>query len=319
MPQDPVARPVTEVAVGVLIRDDGAVLLADRPAGKPYAGYWEFPGGKVESGESVEQALVRELAEELGVTIRTSLPWVTMEYDYPHAYVRLHFRRIQEWTGAPHSAEGQQLQFHVPGDAPPAPLLPAAGPAMRWIQLPDVTGFSTGTAIVAGEAIAWMENMMGRGLRQVIWHEPLLDAADRTAVIAACGVLAAAYGARLLVDGRSLDCPASLPQGVAVGAVAGRYLDASALRACTQRPADNWLGAAVETAADLAHAARLGCDFAVFNPQETQAGALQRTVIAAHCANAPVPVYLCAESSLANLQTARSVGAHGLAMRPAAA
>jgi 8-oxo-dGTP diphosphatase len=129
-------RPRTAVAVGVLIGGDGAVLLADRPSGKPYAGYWEFPGGKIEAGESVAQALARELHEELGIEIDFAAPWVTFEYDYPHAWVRLHFARIYEWRGTPHAREGQRLGFFVPGGALPQPLLPATLPALRWLQLP---------------------------------------------------------------------------------------------------------------------------------------------------------------------------------------
>ena len=87
-------RPVTEVAVAVVIDpQSGKFLLGSRPEGKPYAGYWEFPGGKLEKGESVHEALVRELREELDLTITDSVPWFVMEHDYPHAYVRLHFRR----------------------------------------------------------------------------------------------------------------------------------------------------------------------------------------------------------------------------------
>ena len=115
------SRSVTPVAVGVLVRSDGAVLLADRPQGRPYSGYWEFPGGKIEPGESVEQALERELAEELGVRVRATEPWVVLEYDYPHAYVRLHFHRIFDWLGSPHPVEGQQLMFVRPGAVAPAP------------------------------------------------------------------------------------------------------------------------------------------------------------------------------------------------------
>lgn len=129
-------RPRTAVAVGVLIRGDGAVLLADRPAGKPYSGYWEFPGGKIETGESVAQALARELREELGIEIGPPAPWVTFEYDYPHALVRLHFARVYEWSGTPHAREGQRLGFFAPDGSPPQPLLPAAIPALRWLRLP---------------------------------------------------------------------------------------------------------------------------------------------------------------------------------------
>lgn len=93
---------LVDVAVGVLIRPDGAVLFGQRPAGKPYAGWWEFPGGKLEAGESVEQALARELHEELGIDVHESRPWVVREYRYPHAHVRLHFQRIVSWAGEPH-------------------------------------------------------------------------------------------------------------------------------------------------------------------------------------------------------------------------
>ncbi|HSW33285.1 MAG TPA: NUDIX domain-containing protein, partial [Steroidobacteraceae bacterium] len=96
-PPEPTRRRVTRVAVGVLIRDDGCVLLADRPIGKPYAGYWEFPGGKIEPGEDVSAALERELGEELGIEIGRSVPWVTFEFDYPHAYVELQFRFVRRW------------------------------------------------------------------------------------------------------------------------------------------------------------------------------------------------------------------------------
>jgi len=139
-------RPVVHVAVGVVVRPDRAVLLADRPAGKPYAGYWEFPGGKIEQGESVEHALARELAEELHIVVTESVPWLVFDFDYPHAYVRLHFRRVFEWQGTPTPLEGQRVAFHLPGAPEPQPLLPAARPVMRWLQLPDRLAWPPGQA-----------------------------------------------------------------------------------------------------------------------------------------------------------------------------
>lgn len=131
-------RPIVRVAAGVLLRPDGAVLLADRPAGKAYEGYWEFPGGKIEPGESVEQALARELAEELHIHVAQSCPWLVFEFDYPHAYVRLYFRRVYAWSGKPVALEGQQVRFCDPRGELPQPLLPAAVPVMRWLRLPPV-------------------------------------------------------------------------------------------------------------------------------------------------------------------------------------
>ncbi len=106
------ARPVTEVACGVLInREKGIFLLGSRPEGKPCAGFWEFPGGKLEVGETPEVALARELNEELGIHIGKSYPWFVMEHDYPHAYVRLHFRRCFSWTGELKSLEHQKFAW----------------------------------------------------------------------------------------------------------------------------------------------------------------------------------------------------------------
>ena len=126
------ARTHTEVAVGVLLRADGAMLLSTRPPGKAYEGYWEFPGGKIEAGETVEQALRRELIEELGVAIGPVQVWKVTEHDYPHALVRLHWCKVTEWSGEFEMREGQimawqQLPLQV------RPVLPGAYPVLQWL------------------------------------------------------------------------------------------------------------------------------------------------------------------------------------------
>jgi 8-oxo-dGTP diphosphatase len=131
--QAPAVRPVTEVAVGVLVRPDGSYLLAQRPDGKPYAGYWEFPGGKLERGESVEAALMRELDEELGLKVTAIERWRTLEHDYPHAYVRLFFCKVTAWQGNPVGREGQAFAWQQ-GAASVAPLLPATIPVVTWLS-----------------------------------------------------------------------------------------------------------------------------------------------------------------------------------------
>jgi 8-oxo-dGTP diphosphatase len=130
------AQRVLEVAVGVVFRDDGAVLFGQRLAGKPYAGWWEFPGGKLEAGETVEQALGRELHEELGLTVLKSVPWVVREFIYPHAHVRLHFQRVTRYSGEPQSREGQQLRWQQVAALDVQPILPAALPVIEWLSLP---------------------------------------------------------------------------------------------------------------------------------------------------------------------------------------
>jgi 8-oxo-dGTP diphosphatase len=134
MAEEPEAAPAREpvdVAVGVLIDGAGRFLLTSRPAGKVYAGYWEFPGGKVEPGEGVHQALVRELHEELGIAIADSEPWHEEIVDYPHARVRLHFRKVFAWSGELQMREGQRMAWQtLPVQV--APVLPGTVPVLRW-------------------------------------------------------------------------------------------------------------------------------------------------------------------------------------------
>lgn len=129
------ARREVDVAVGVLTRPDGCFLLTSRPAGKVYAGYWEFPGGKLEPGESVEQALARELDEELGLALdpRAIRRWREQVVDYPHALVRLHFCRVSAWRGQLQMREGQHAAWErLPVRV--APILPGTVPVLQWLR-----------------------------------------------------------------------------------------------------------------------------------------------------------------------------------------
>ena len=124
-------RTPVDVAVGVLIDAQGRFLLTSRPEGKVYAGYWEFPGGKLEPGETVEQALRRELHEELGITIGRAHPWHIEMMDYAHALVRLHFCKVYDWRGAFEMRERQQMAWQtLPVDV--GPVLPGTLPVLRW-------------------------------------------------------------------------------------------------------------------------------------------------------------------------------------------
>jgi 8-oxo-dGTP diphosphatase len=141
------ARPFTEVAVGLVLRqsvnqtfDEASVqevLMGQRPEGKAYAGWWEFPGGKIEAGEAVDAALARELREELNLNIQGSSPWVVRTHSYPHARVRLHFRRIFNWTGEPTSMERQAFAWQPVDRIGLEPLLPAALPLLDMLRWPS--------------------------------------------------------------------------------------------------------------------------------------------------------------------------------------
>ena len=139
-------RPVVDVAVGVLIRPNGDFLLTSRPAGKVYAGYWEFPGGKLEPGETVLQALQRELQEELGITTLQAAVWRTELVDYPHALVRLNFCKVSRWQGELQMREAQQCEWQrLPVQV--KPVLPGTVPVLAWLA--QEQGFLDATHSVA--------------------------------------------------------------------------------------------------------------------------------------------------------------------------
>lgn len=126
-------RKTVDVAVGVLIKPNGDFLLTSRPPGKVYQGYWEFPGGKLELGETVEQALRRELQEEIGITIGAAIAWKVEMVDYPHALVRLNFCKVFDWTGELHMREGQSFAWqNLPVTV--EPVLPGTIPVLKWFE-----------------------------------------------------------------------------------------------------------------------------------------------------------------------------------------
>jgi 8-oxo-dGTP diphosphatase len=135
-------RPLVDVAVGILLQPDGRFLLTSRPAGKVYAGYWEFPGGKLEAGEDVLQALARELQEELGISLKDGACWRTEIVDYPHALVRLNFCKVTQWVGELQMREGQLSAWQ---DLPVQvhPVLPGTVPVLQWLA--QERGFEAST------------------------------------------------------------------------------------------------------------------------------------------------------------------------------
>ncbi len=303
---------VTDVAAAVIVRPDGRILLAERPTGKAYAGYWEFPGGKVEPGEAPATALVRELHEELGIEADTFHPWITRLYTYPHATVRLHFFRVTAWRGEPHGKENQHLSWENPAAVTVSPLLPANGPLLAALALPPVYGI---TAAGPGGATAFLprlERALAAGLRLVQIREK--DMAPE--VFAAEAVrLAHAHGARVLVNGDAALAARCGADGV--------HLSAALLATLTARPELPLCGASCHSRTELERAAALGCDFALLSPVRATAShpdvlPLGWETFARLAAGLPLPVYALGGLAAGDLETAREHGAHGVALLRAA-
>ncbi len=304
-----------EVVAAVIERPDGAFLMASRPEGKPYAGWWEFPGGKVEAGESLQHALARELEEELGITVITAYPWITREFDYEHARVRLHFFRVTAWTGEPHPHEGQGGLAWTRADNPTvAPILPANGPILRGLQLPLEYAISEAGKYGIDDFLVRLETRLQGGLRLVQLRENAFAPDDYAALARAAAALCHTYGALLLIN-------ADIALARQVGA--GVHLNSKQLWQLDAHPDLPWVGASCHDADELARAIALGCDFAVLSPVLPTAShpgepALGWTLFSEIVCDCPIPVYALGGQSAATLEMARSHGAHGIAVKGSA-
>lgn len=300
-----------DVAVAILIGADGRALLAQRPAGKVYGGWWEFPGGKIEPGEAIAHALARELHEELGVEVERAYPWITRVFTYPHAHVRLHFFRVLAWRGEPHGREGQAFAWQDLQALTVGPVLPANGPVLKSLALP--TEYAISNAAEVGEArfLSALEARLAAGLRLVQLREKALPR-DRLAALAQRVVSTAGrYGAIVLVNG-----DAALAREVGAHGV---HLTARQLADTAARPALDWVGASCHSVAELRSAERLGADFAVLGPVAATPShpgvpTLGWDGFEASARAAEIPVFALGGMRRIDLERAWSCGAHGVAM-----
>ncbi len=310
-PAAPAASAVVDVVAAVIIDGDGRFLLAQRPPGKVYAGYWEFPGGKVESGETRQQALARELHEELGIGVRHAYPWITREYVYPHAAVRLHFFRVVEWTGQPQSRERQQFRWQRAKAPDVAPMLPANAPVLAALKLPPVYAISQAEALGETRFLERLQHAIGHGTRLIQLREKQL-ASDALLSLATRAMKAAHDGgARVLLNGT--------PQFAAQAGADGVHLPSAALMQLRRRPDLPLVAASCHDRAELEHAAALGIDFVVLGPvlptsSHPASVPLGWADFAALIDGYPLPVYALGGLSAEMLDTACAHGAHGIAM-----
>lgn len=308
------AKAIVPVAAAVIVALDGRVLLAQRPSGKAYAGYWEFPGGKVEPGESPRQALVRELAEELGIAVRYAAPWLVQRYRYPHAHVELHFFRVFEWDGEPVGHDGQAFAWQFPGQFDVLPLLPANIFVMRALLLPSLYGITIADDVGEAAFLARADAAIASGLRLIQLREKTWSFARQQALAELLIARARPRGVKVLLNGDARD---ALAWGCA-----GVHLTAAALASTTARPVSDAMlcAASCHTRAEIERAAAVNLDFVVLGPVQPtpthpDVPALGWDGFEALAADAPLPIFALGGLTRADLDVAIAHGAHGVALR----
>jgi 8-oxo-dGTP diphosphatase len=295
----------------VLQRADGHVLLAERPRGKVSGGYWEFPGGKFDAGETAHAALKRELHEEIGVELDHARPWLTYDHDYPDKRVRLHFFRVTAWHGTPHGREGQRLSWEDPDAPQVAPLLPANDRVLEALRLPAQYAITSAAKLGIPEFLRRLDRALADGVRLIQVREREL-APEQLAQFARRVVERAhRYGAKVLVNGDE-----SLARRVGADGV---HSSTEHLSRLTARPAMPLWAASCHNAAELGRASALGADFTVLSqvlPTASHPGVsgMGWSGFANLSRSQGMPIYALGGMKPNLLDTARQHGAQGIAL-----
>lgn len=303
---------ITDVAAAVIERP-GEFLLAQRPEGKAYPGYWEFPGGKVEAGEDARAALVREVREELGIEVTAASPWITRVYAYTHATVRLHFFRVSAWEGEPRPLEDQAIKWQTVGRPDVAPMLPANAPVLAALALPAIMVVSDALRLGIDP---WIAALAERALTEPMLVQVREKGMERLKVqhlLSRALVRAAPFGSRVVVNSAS----GRYPQ------CEGVHLTAADLMAAQARPEAPLAGASCHDEREIAHAAAIGVDYIVVGPVKATASHAHAAPIGwerfeALVRDQPMPSYAIGGLTRADLPEARRRGAHGVALLGAA-
>lgn len=303
-----------DAAVAVLLREDGKVLLGQRPEGKSWAGWWEFPGGKIEEGETPYHALQRELQEELGTSAIEAYPWLTRSFDYPERSVKLHFFMVRRWTAEPHGKEDQQLSWQNPMNLTVGPMLPANAPILDALTLPPVYAITNLAETEENIFFQRLKIALDAGLKLIQVREKHLNTHQLETFAKRVIALSRPYGARVMIN-----ADIALSQELNADGV---HLTAGQLMALQSKPEGLLCGASCHNAAELAQAANLALDFVVLAPvmptrSHPEVEPLGWQNFTQLIQDYPLPVYALGGLETQDLAPAWQSGAHGIAMQRA--
>ncbi len=311
---------LVQVAVAILIKPNGEYLLASRPNGKGWAGWWEFPGGKIEAGETPEHALIRESQEELGITPTQIQPWIKRRYDYPATHdaeaktVLLHFFFVHAWQGELQAREGQQFAWQHPQKLNVTPVLPANAPIMQALSLPPVYAISNVQEMGEPAFLQALKQQLDQGLQLLQIREPQLDNEALAQLSEKVLTLCAPYNCRCLLN--------SSPEQAQQLGYQGVHLNSQRLSALTQKPDNLLVGASSHDLEQLQQAQALQLDFALLSPvlptkSHPEATGLGWEKFGEMLNGLEIPVYGLGGMRQEHLSQAQACGARGIAMQRA--
>lgn len=308
---EPASRAI-HVAVGVLRNARGDVLIARRPAHVHQGGYWEFPGGKVMPGETVKQALGRELREELGIELEAARPLIRIHHAYADSDVLLDVWQADTYIGQPRGREGQLIQWTAPNRLAPENFPAANRPIISAVRLPSYYVISDEPRDGTGAFLATLQDVLAAGNRLLQLRAKSLQDSQFRQLAQRALALCRSHDADLLLN--------ALPHWVDELGAAGVHLPSQRLMALDERPLghDKWVAASCHNAAEVAHACRIGVDFIVVAPVSATASHPGAAVhgwggLQALTEQATVPVYALGGMTPQHVPSAYRHGAQGIA------
>ena len=299
------------VVAGILFDVEGNFLLARRPTGKVYEGFWEFPGGKVEEKERASDALVRELEEELGVVAKTFHPWITKTFRYPHADVNIEFFKVTHWSGKVRSLENQKLYWQGPGSLRVAPVLEPNIPILKSLRLPDHYLITHLSALGEANFFESLLQAVKKSPQLIQVREKDLSPTDLEAFTKEVLSVCRPSGSKVLVN-------THIDIADRVGAD-GVHLNSVQLKSIINRPEIALCAASCHTKEDLVRVDALALDFAVLSPVKVTASHSHAIPIgwnffASLIEGMKTPVYALGGLSKEDLSDACDHGAAGISM-----
>lgn len=299
------------LVAAAVIRREGKILIAQRPLDKHQGGLWEFPGGKVEDGEPVRQALVRELEEELGITATTARPLIRITHDYPDKSVCLDVWEVSDFSGEAHGREGQPIRWVRPAEldsyefpAANQPIIAAARLPSRYLITPDDCDEAA--------LLQWLEKRLASGVDMLLLRAPQLPEKNYLKLAAEFLQRCKEHEVQLLLHGN----PDYLQQIPAHGV----HLQAWQLARFAERPVPTgkWLAISTHNAEEVAQAERLAADFVTLSPVQATASHPEAAILgwerfATLVEGAHLPVYALGGMRAEDNETAQKYGAQGVA------
>lgn len=300
------------VVAAVLKDAQGRVLVNQRPAGKPWSGYWEFPGGKIEAGETPRAALVRELREELGLTVHEAQSWLQLSHDYPERRVQLDVWRVRRFSGLPQAHEAQAFLWMPPGELGSLPLLPADAPVVKALRLPWQMLVTPSPGADTNQFLGKLDSALQQGVEFVLLRAPELAPAAYAGLAREVVNMCRQHGTRVV-----LNADAELAVELKADGV---HLNSARLGGIAQRPLPREFlcGASCHDAAQIRCAQDLGLDYIVLGPvlstpSHPQAEPLGWEGFERLAALSTLPVYGIGGLGAEQLTKVRELGGYGVA------